>query len=628
MEIFSKTQMIQSDLSNYDSEIFTFSQDNAALAFMLFPGAEYDSDLVNKIGLLSKAEHTISVVTQDGFDSFTSGLDTSDIGKTAKGIFLIQTFSHDLIEDILVCHVGDTESKPLDIFKSIELNFSLNHKDTIAFAFINENCQEAHEILSAFYASRRFPCFLVGGFVKEVRSFSKKGAGSSDGMDIDAAIVFIKLKNPFYTAVLRTQHYKMLEPSFVALDVSEDGKRLYTVIDPKTLEIMPAREALKKMLPDFSDELDTFLTKYTLGININGECILKSVKKIYSHDNSLRFFLQISPGDHLHLFKATEFTSQTYKDLSRFLESNDFPVAAVMFDCVLRPRISFPSEVVDLLECPTSGFTTAGEIYGVDFNSSMVGVFFFEKGKHFYDERNDLFPLLYGSFCEYYALQNISSLHSVHFIQQFALGASLNQHNSQKIFHDSAIHATLKKRIILLEESLRKAQFNARIDTLTGLYNRRILTDIILEEYKSAVNQKYPISILMIDIDNFKTVNDTWGHGEGDRVLIDFSKCLKEFTLNNGTAIRTGGEEFLITLPHVSEEKGLAMANDLRLMIAQKVFVGTPPQPITCSIGLFTSDANVTTFSDFLKKADLALYVAKTNGRNQVRQYSSCVHSS
>ena len=61
---------------------------------MLFPGAEYDSDLVNKIGLLSKAEHTISVVTQDGFDSFTSGLDTSDIGKTAKGIFLIQTFSH------------------------------------------------------------------------------------------------------------------------------------------------------------------------------------------------------------------------------------------------------------------------------------------------------------------------------------------------------------------------------------------------------------------------------------------------------------------------------------------------------------------------------------------------------
>ena len=100
MEIFSKTQMIQSDLSNYDSEIFTFSQDNAALAFMLFPGAEYDSDLVNKVGLLSKAEHTISVVTQEGFDSFTSCLDISDIGKAANGFFLIQTVSQELIEDI------------------------------------------------------------------------------------------------------------------------------------------------------------------------------------------------------------------------------------------------------------------------------------------------------------------------------------------------------------------------------------------------------------------------------------------------------------------------------------------------------------------------------------------------
>ncbi len=182
----------------------------------------------------------------------------------------------------------------------------------------------------------------------------------------------------------------------------------------------------------------------------------------------------------------------------------------------------------------------------------------------------------------------------------------------------------MKKRIIVLEESLRTAQLNARIDTLTGLYNRRILNDVILDEYNNTAENKNPMSILMIDIDNFKNVNDTWGHGEGDRVLIDFSKCLNEFILNTGTVIRTGGEEFLVILPNIAEKQGLEMANDLRQMIAQKVFVGTPPQPITCSIGLFTSNANVTTFSDFLKKADLALYAAKTNGRNQVRQYSSC----
>lgn len=164
----------------------------------------------------------------------------------------------------------------------------------------------------------------------------------------------------------------------------------------------------------------------------------------------------------------------------------------------------------------------------------------------------------------------------------------------------------------------------ALTDALTGLYNRRYLDVHLQKMLQNAKENRKPLGIIYMDIDKFKNVNDTYGHGVGDEILVGFAKRIKDGVRSFDLVARLGGEEFVAVLPDTTEEVALVVAERLRLTIASVPFSCATPTgelSVTSSFGglviLASNDLEVTV-ADLLRRADAQLYEAKHNGRNCV----------
>ena len=156
-------------------------------------------------------------------------------------------------------------------------------------------------------------------------------------------------------------------------------------------------------------------------------------------------------------------------------------------------------------------------------------------------------------------------------------------------------------------------------DGLTGLYNRRFVSERLDEEYSKAVRYELPLSILIMDVDFFKRVNDTFGHQVGDNALIAVAKALQASVRESDLVGRYGGEEFVILLPHTGLEKALSVAEKIRQAVSETPIEGMGEKRITISIGAAGfPDIKVANMEELVRKADEALYRAKEGGRNQV----------
>jgi diguanylate cyclase (GGDEF)-like protein len=173
-----------------------------------------------------------------------------------------------------------------------------------------------------------------------------------------------------------------------------------------------------------------------------------------------------------------------------------------------------------------------------------------------------------------------------------------------------------------LKNALAFKQVKARAsrDGLTRIYNRQSLDERLLEELSRGKRYGQSLSLLMLDLDHFKHVNDRYGHDAGDEVLRETAQVLQESLRSTDMAARYGGEEFVVVLPHTSEGQAWKLAERIRRRIGAKRyrFNGTPFN-VTASIGVASLQAKaLDRGDDLLKRADRALYQAKTDGRNMV----------
>jgi two-component system cell cycle response regulator len=204
--------------------------------------------------------------------------------------------------------------------------------------------------------------------------------------------------------------------------------------------------------------------------------------------------------------------------------------------------------------------------------------------------------------------------------------SSLTDGITERIYKLSQLVANIAANALenaMLFESMRTAQeyleeMSIR-DGLTRLYNHRHFYNRLDEEFSRALRYDTPLSLLFFDIDDFKRVNDTCGHTQGDEVLRQIGRIIKNVVRESDIAARYGGDEFAVLLPNTKTDGALDLANRLQSIVREYTFADLQIKKVTISVGVATfCGGNVQSFDQFVRLADGAMYDSKTRGKDRV----------
>jgi two-component system, cell cycle response regulator len=189
----------------------------------------------------------------------------------------------------------------------------------------------------------------------------------------------------------------------------------------------------------------------------------------------------------------------------------------------------------------------------------------------------------------------------------------------ERMLETVAVHAS---RTLANAQMYARMEMMATTDGLTGLVNRRRFTELLGEALARAKRFSRKVSVLMVDADHFKSVNDTYGHPVGDQVLKRIAKVLQQEARRTDVVARYGGEEFVVVLDETDGRGARSVAERIRKQIEREVVQGEFGKVrVTASLGLATWPEAADSMEDLLEHADQALYEAKKNGRNRVEVY-------
>lgn len=169
----------------------------------------------------------------------------------------------------------------------------------------------------------------------------------------------------------------------------------------------------------------------------------------------------------------------------------------------------------------------------------------------------------------------------------------------------------------------------ATTDPLTGMYNRRHFMEYSSIEFERAARDQQPLSVIFLDMDNLKTINDRYGHEAGDTVLSRLAEIIQSEIRPYDIPARFGGDEFVVLLPNINMDQATLIAERIRVKAAQTTLnISIDPIAISLSLGVASSNENALDIKHVLAHADTALYKAKNDGRNRVVMYESHLFNS
>ncbi len=212
-------------------------------------------------------------------------------------------------------------------------------------------------------------------------------------------------------------------------------------------------------------------------------------------------------------------------------------------------------------------------------------------------------------------------VYSLNRVTKVALARAETELGQRKLIEEAlnVANQKLSQRVEEVEYLQQELREQALRDSLTGLYNRRYLNDALDRELVRAKRDRSPLSLLMIDVDHFKKVNDTHGHHVGDKILAQLATLLTTHARGSDIVCRYGGEEFLVLMPGTGEDFARSRAEEIRQKSA--LLIGQMEERVvhvTLSIGIAVYPAHGENWEEVVRKADNALYQSKHEGRNCV----------
>jgi diguanylate cyclase (GGDEF)-like protein len=335
--------------------------------------------------------------------------------------------------------------------------------------------------------------------------------------------------------------------------------------------------------------------EFPIIIRRNGENVARMPNQVLD-DGSLLFSADLKEGETIRLAYGDH---QTILENSEFIQRDfisDKPSAIFLYSCLCRwylmgQDVVYETEAFEKI-APTFGLYTAGEIYGrsnkIEYLNSAIVVVGIKEGT---SEEGRIDTRVTDS-----------------------ADKNNNQNLPQKNLVTRLTHfiGMVSKELVQANHDLEKM---AVTDKLTGLYNRAKIDNTVDLELVRARRYETPFSIVLFDIDHFKTINDTHGHLVGDQVLIDMSTIIQNTTRESDIKGRWGGEEFILILPNTDLKEAENVAETLRKAIEEHEFNEAGTVTASFGVSVFTQDDNADTL---LNRSDNALYSVKKSGRNGV----------
>jgi len=357
---------------------------------------------------------------------------------------VLQSYSRDLISNISIHSIAipnddvrrnapkishhERVSRITDSLKNVTIPFNLDHRDTFALTFVDGLSGGESSLMEAVYNAGNMPLLFIGGSAGGKLDF--KQTQMFDGTRIleDSAIIcFAKMASGKCYGVLKSQNFRKTNTSFIVFDADPDRRIVRTVINPNTLETRPFLDAVADAIGCRRSEVRSRLNGRGFGIDVEGELYVRMIAVFDDETGAATFLCDMDYGDVLHLLDPTDFIDTTRQDVSRYLGNKPAPIGALLNDCVLR-RLTYESSLSQLdafKNIPVAGFSTFGELFGLNINQTVVALFFFDGERNFRDEVIDRFPAYYASFKSYFLQRRINSLQLLNRLRTMLLASTL-----------------------------------------------------------------------------------------------------------------------------------------------------------------------------------------------------------
>lgn len=204
-----------------------------------------------------------------------------------------------------------------------------------------------------------------------------------------------------------------------------------------------------------------------------------------------------------------------------------------------------------------------------------------------------------------------------------ALEAYANDHQMPGLptgYSDAAgrLMSSVQRTVLVLDQRIDEISRIAMTDSLTGARNRRWMMDVGVPAFEQSLQAGEMMSLLVIDLDEFKTINDVWGHGVGDQVLLAVADGIRSAIRDKDSVVRTGGDEFCVFLPNTDSITVAQIGERVRVQTHEAAKSVPITHAVTISVGAATSTRNDASFTPIYRRADQHLYAVKHNGRNAV----------